>query len=65
MSDVDFYKNCAIAAMQGIQESGSKIGLAMDFIPEELSKKAFDIADHMLTELHLRLSEKKYLRENG
>ena len=58
MSDADFYRNCAIAAMQGIQEVNSKLGIAMDFLPADLAIKSFDIADHMLTELHHRLSEK-------
>lgn len=65
MTDKQFYQNCAIAAMQGIQESNSKIGLAMDFLPEELAKKSFDIAEHMLEEYHRRMAEKTYLRNNG
>lgn len=65
MTDKQFYQNCAIAAMQGIQESNSKFGLAMDFLPEELAKKSFDIAEHMLEEYHRRMTEKTYLRNNG
>ena len=65
MTDKQFYQNCAIAAMQGIQESNSKVGLAMDFLPEELAKKSFDIAEHMLEEYHKRMAEKTYLRNNG
>lgn len=65
MTDKQFYQNCAIAAMQGIQESNSKFGLAMDFLPEELAKKSFDIAEHMLEEYHKRMAEKTYLRDNG
>lgn len=65
MTDKQFYQNCAIAAMQGIQESNSKLGLAMDFIPGELAKRSFDIADDMLKEMHKRMSNKPYLRSNG
>ena len=61
-SDAEFYKNCAIAAMQGIQEASSKAGVLMDIMPKELAKKAFDIADHMLEELHHRKSFKTYLK---
>lgn len=64
MTDKQFYQNCAIAAMQGIQESNTKLGLAMDFLPEELAKKSFDIAEHMLEEYHRRMADKTYLR-NG
>jgi hypothetical protein len=62
MTNLQFYQNCAIAAMQGLQESTSKLGTALDFIPDELAKKAFDIADHMMTEYHKRLAEKTYLK---
>ena len=65
MTDKQFYQNCAIAAMQGIQESNTKLGLAMDFLPEELAKKSFDIAEHMLEEYHRRMADKTYLRNNG
>ena len=65
MTDKQFYQNCAIAAMQGIQEANSKVGLAMDFIPEELAKKSFDIAENMLEEYHRRMAEKAYLKKNG
>ena len=63
MTDKEFYQNCAIAAMQGIQEADSKIGIISNFTPSELAIKAFDIADHMLKEYHHRMAEKPYLRK--
>ena len=67
MEDIDFLQNCAIAAMQGIQEANSKIGIVADFAPDELSKKAFDIAERMLLECHKRMSARTHLkpRKNG
>lgn len=55
----DFYQQCAIAAMQGIQESNSKLGLVADFIPKELAVKAFDIAEAMVKEYQKRIKENK------
>lgn len=55
MNDNDFYLQCAIAAMQGLQESGFKyFGTALDLMPKELASKSFDIADAMLNEYHNR-----------
>ena len=55
--DVEFYANCAIAAMQGIQESGMKIeGFAAMLMPAKMSKVAFDMADAMLSEYQKRLA---------
>lgn len=54
-NDDDFYAQCAIAAMQGLQESGLKyIGTTLDLMPKELATKAFDIADAMLNEYNHR-----------
>lgn len=47
MDAKDFYQQCAIAAMQGLIESG-KVCLATDLTP--LAKKSFNIADAMLKE---------------
>lgn len=47
----EFYQQCAIAAMQGLQETNSKLGLVADFLPKELAVKAFDIAEAMINEL--------------
>lgn len=56
--DIEFYANCAIAAMQGIQESGMKIeGFAAMLMPAKMSKVAFDMADAMLTEYQKRTDE--------
>ena len=54
--NMDFYNQAAIAAMQGIQEANSKIGLVSDLLPHELAKRAFDIADAMLLEYFSRVS---------
>ena len=53
----EFYQQCAIAAMQGIQETNCKIGLVADFLPKELAVKAFDIADVMVKEYRKRIAE--------
>jgi len=50
----DFYQQCAIAAMQGLQEVNCKLGVVADFIPKELAARAFDIAEAMLDELTKR-----------
>jgi len=51
----EFYRNCAIAAMQGIQENGTKLGeIAAELFPEKTSKLAFDMADAMLKEYRKR-----------
>lgn len=56
--DVQFYADCAIAAMQGIQESGMKIeGFAAMLMPAKISKVAFDMADAMLAEYQKRTDE--------
>ena len=52
--EMEFYTNCAIAAMQGLQESGMKFSLMEDLMPKELAKMAFNIADAMLEELKER-----------
>lgn len=54
-TDYEFYQQCAIAAMQGVQEMGGVAGEAIEILPPVLlSKKAFDIADAMLDEWHKR-----------
>lgn len=58
MDRQDFYQQCAIAAMQGIQECG-KFSIIADTLPDRLSKLAFDIADAMLKELDRRTVETK------
>lgn len=50
----EFYQQCAIAAMQGLQEANGKIGLIVDFLPKKMAGKAFDIAEAMLDELTKR-----------
>lgn len=62
MTDSDFYRNCAIAAMQGIQEMNSKLGAIADFAPHELAIKSFDIADAMVKELHKRMADRPMLK---
>lgn len=54
--NMDFYSQVAVAAMQGIQEANSKLGIMSDLLPHELSKRAFDIADAMLVEYFSRVS---------
>jgi hypothetical protein len=54
----DFYLQCAISAMQGLQESGKKISLVSDLFPKETAKMAFKIADAMLNEYRDRFVEK-------
>ena len=47
----EFYRQAAIAAMQGLQESGLKsLEIAFDDLPKELAKRSFDIADAMVAE---------------
>lgn len=59
MDITEFYQQCAIGAMQGIQENGTKFGLVADFLPKELAMKAFDIADAMVIEYRKRIKENK------
>lgn len=58
-SDNEFWMNCAISAMQGMQESGTKISILSDVFPNETAKFAFDMADAMLEELKKRRSIQK------
>lgn len=39
----DFYLQCAIAAMQGLQESGKKISLVSDLFSKETAKMACEL----------------------
>ena len=54
----EFYMNCAISAMQGIQESGNRVisDLSEVFI-KETAKRAFDMADAMLEEYKKRINK--------
>jgi len=55
MTYKEFYANCAIAAMQGIQECDIKIeGIAAIAFPKGLARLSFDIADAMLEEYRKR-----------
>jgi hypothetical protein len=50
-ADVQFYADCAIAAMQGIQEGGTKLeGMSAILLPKKLAEVSFRIADAMLDE---------------
>ena len=51
-----FYQQAAIAAMQGIQEANSRLGLVADLVPSKLAVASFNIADAMLEELRKRFS---------
>ena len=56
--DIEFYQQAAIAAMQGIQESGWKLlGAFADIDMGDTAKLAFDMADAMLEEYQKRMSE--------
>lgn len=47
----EFYQNCAIAAMQGILESGIKFAeISAILLPKKLANEAFNIADAMIEE---------------
>lgn len=48
----DFYLQCAIAAMQGMQETGKKISIMSDMFPNQTAKLAFRMADAMLDEYY-------------
>ena len=51
MNPSEFYMNCAIAAMQGMMESGIKFSeVAAVLLPSKLANEAFNIADAMLEE---------------
>lgn len=51
MSDLEFYANCATAAMQGLMENGTKFSeIAAVLLPKKLANEAFNIADAMLEE---------------
>jgi len=47
----DFYLQTAISALQGLQESGTKLSLAADAVPSKAAMAAFRIADAMVGEL--------------
>lgn len=53
-----FYIQCAISAMQGMQEGGSNISLISDLFPKETAKMAFKMADAMLDEYYNHISTK-------
>ena len=55
----EFYQQCAIAAMQGLQEANSKIGVVADLLPKKLAAMSFEIAEAMVDELIKRDSKFK------
>lgn len=59
MSEEEFYQQCAIAAMQGLQESSTKISLLADIAPEKTAIISFNIADAMLKEYRKRKNHQK------
>lgn len=54
MTELEFYQNAALEAMQGLMEVGGKLGLVIDAFPEFLAKHSFDIAEKMLEEYKKR-----------
>lgn len=59
MTEEEFYQQCAIAAMQGLQESSTKISLLADIAPEKTAVISFNIADAMLKEYRKRKNHQK------
>lgn len=59
MTEEEFYQQCAIAAMQGLQESSTKISLLADVAPEKTAIISFNIADAMLKEYRKRKNHQK------
>lgn len=57
MEERQFHTQCAIAAMQGIQESG-KLGEVAELTPHLIAERAFKIADAMLDEYRKRKEAK-------
>lgn len=57
MTEEEFYQNSAISAMQGLMETGGKMGLVIDVFPEFLAEHSFKIADEMLKEYRKRKSK--------
>lgn len=56
--DIEFWRETAISAMQGIQESGWKfLGTFADIDTNDTANLAFNMADAMLEEYHRRLDE--------
>lgn len=56
--DIEFWREAAISAMQGIQESGWKfLGTFADIDTNDTANLAFNMADAMLEEYHRRLDE--------
>ena len=61
MGDIDWNNvliDASIAAMQGIQES-SKLGMAMDIMPDKLAKISVNIAKCLVTELKNNIENNK------
>lgn len=54
MTDLEFYQNAALEAMQGLMEIGGKLGLLIDAFPDFLAHHSFDIAEKMLEEYKRR-----------
>lgn len=56
--DIEFWREAAVSAMQGIQESGWKfLGTFADIDTNDTASLAFNMADAMLEEYHRRLDE--------
>lgn len=62
MTDLEFYQNVALEAMQGLMEIGcGKLGLVLDAFPDFLASESFRIADKMLEEYKRRKNDPKSL----
>ena len=56
--DIEFWREAAVSAMQGIQESGWKfLGTFADIDTNDTASLAFNMAYAMLEEYHRRLDE--------
>ena len=53
--ELEFYKNAAIAAMQGYQESAKEVAILADIDHSITAKAAFNMADAMLDEYRKRV----------
>lgn len=51
----EFWKTCALEAMQGYQETGEKAGIVFDILPKETASMSFKMADAMLERYMLRM----------
>lgn len=53
--ELEFYRNAAIAAMQGYQESVKEVAILADIDHSAAAKAAFNMADAMLEEYRKRI----------